>query len=69
MWLEEEGCREIVEEAWSLETNGHAMVRVEGKIGHCQSRLKWLRGGYWEHYSAIKGKKKKNSYKRQKMQQ
>nr|POF14797.1 hypothetical protein CFP56_33006 [Quercus suber] len=41
MWLEEEGCKETIEEAWSLEANGHAMARVEGKIGRCQSKLKW----------------------------
>lgn len=41
MWLEEEECRETVEEAWLLEAHGHAMARVEGKIGHCQSKLKW----------------------------
>ena len=41
MWLEEEGCRETVEEAWSRDVQGHAMIRVESKIGYCQSKLKW----------------------------
>lgn len=41
MWLEEEGCRETVEVAWSLEAQGHAMARVEAKIGYYQSKLKW----------------------------
>ena len=39
MWLEEEGCKEIVEEAWGFEANGHAMAQVEDKIGRCQSKL------------------------------
>ena len=41
MWLEEEGCRETVKEEWSREAQAHAMVRVEIKIGYCQSKLKW----------------------------
>ena len=44
MWLEEEGCRETVEEEWSREAQAHAMVRVESKIEYCQSKLKgWHR--------------------------
>lgn len=30
-----------MEEAWLLESHGHTMVWVEGKIGHCQYKLKW----------------------------
>nr|POF25158.1 putative ribonuclease h protein [Quercus suber] len=41
MWLEEEGCRDTVELAWGVDVPGHEMARVEGKITHCQSKLKW----------------------------
>ena len=41
MWLEEEGCRETVEEEWSREAQAHVMVRVESKIGYYQSKLRW----------------------------
>ncbi|XP_050253672.1 uncharacterized protein LOC126699744 [Quercus robur] len=41
MWMGEEGCKDVVEEAWVHETTGHAMARVEGKIGRCQSKLTW----------------------------
>ena len=41
IWLTEEGCKEAIEEAWVYEANGHAMTRVEGKIGRCQSKLTW----------------------------
>lgn len=30
-----------MEEAWLLESHGHTMVWVEGKIGHCQYKQKW----------------------------
>ena len=41
MWLEEEGCRDTVEAAWQFNAPGQAMSRVEGKINHCQTKLKW----------------------------
>ena len=41
MWLEEEGCRDTVESAWQFNAPGQAMTRVEGKINHCQTKLKW----------------------------
>ncbi|KAK7837473.1 lectin 1 [Quercus suber] len=41
MWLEEEGCRDTVEAAWLFDAPGQAMARVEGKISHCQAKLKW----------------------------
>ena len=41
MWLEEEGCRDTVESAWLFDAPGQAMSRVEGKISHCQAKLKW----------------------------
>ena len=41
MWLEEEGCRDTVESAWLFDAPSQAMSRVEGKISHCQAKLKW----------------------------
>ena len=41
MWLEEEGCRDMVETAWLFNAPDQAMTRVEGKISHCQAQLKW----------------------------
>ena len=41
MWLEEEGCRDTVEAAWGCDVPGQAMARVDGKITHCQAKLKW----------------------------
>ena len=41
MWLEEGGCRDTVEAAWGCDVPGQAMARVEGKITHCQAKLKW----------------------------
>ena len=41
MWLEEEGCRDTVESAWLFDAPGQAMSRVQGKISHCQAKLKW----------------------------
>lgn len=41
MWLEEEGCRDTIESAWLFNALGEAMTRVEGKISHCQTKLKW----------------------------
>nr|POE54017.1 lectin 1 [Quercus suber] len=38
---EEEGCRDTVEAAWLFDAPGQAMARVEGKISHCQAKLKW----------------------------
>lgn len=62
MWLEEEGCREIVEEAWSLEAQGHAMARPEGKIGYYQSKLKWWsRVAIGNITRQLKGKKEKRT--------
>ena len=46
------------------------MVRVESKIGYCQSKLKWWsRVAIGNITQQLKGKKKKNSYASQKMQQ
>lgn len=41
MWLEEKGCKDTVEVAWLFNAPGQAMTRVEGKISHCQEKLKW----------------------------
>lgn len=41
MWLEEDGCVEIVESAWRYNATGHAMARVKRKITYCQTKLKW----------------------------
>ena len=41
MWLEEDGCMDIVESAWRYNATGHAMAWVEGKITNCQTKLKW----------------------------
>ena len=40
MWLDEEWCRDTVETTWLFDTSGQAMTRVEGKISHCQAKLK-----------------------------
>ena len=60
IWLKEEGCRDMVESAWLFDAPGQAMSRVEGKISHCQAKLKW-----WSRVEIgnitrlLKGKKKK----------
>ena len=60
MWLKEEECRGTVEEGWSREVQGHAMVRVESKIGYCQSKLKWWsRVAIGNITQQLKDKKKK----------
>ena len=41
MWMEEEGCREVVEDAWSYESQGDAISRLEMKVDRCRRNLKW----------------------------
>ena len=41
MWLEEEGCRDMIESTWLHDVPSHPMAWFEGKISQCQSKLKW----------------------------
>ena len=41
MWMEDGGCREVVEEAWAYEFHGSAIHRLEGKVDWCHRKLKW----------------------------
>ena len=48
MWLEDPGCREIVDSAWGRFFWGSPIDHVEGKIQHCQAKLNqwsWLNFG------------------------
>lgn len=42
MWMEEEGCREVVEDAWAYDFQGSAINKLEGKVDRCRRNLKWL---------------------------
>lgn len=41
MWMQDEGCREVIEDAWSHEYLGSLMSRVEEKVDWCRRNLKW----------------------------
>ena len=41
MWMRDEGCRRVIEEAWSYDYLGSPMRRVEGKMDKCRRNLKW----------------------------
>ena len=41
MWMRDEGCREVIEDAWSHVYQGSPMSRVEGKVERCRKNLKW----------------------------
>ncbi|XP_030923315.1 uncharacterized protein LOC115950217 [Quercus lobata] len=41
MWMKDEGCREVIEDAWSYVHQGNPMSRVEGKVERCRKNLKW----------------------------
>ena len=43
MWMRDEGCREVIEDAWSFEYQGSPMRRVENKMDRCRGNLKWWR--------------------------
>lgn len=41
MWMEDSGCREVVENAWAYDFQGNAISRLEGKVDRCRRNLKW----------------------------
>lgn len=41
MWMEDEGCIEMIESTWRDDFPRDPMKRVEGKILRCQSTLMW----------------------------
>ena len=41
MWMKDEGCREVIKDAWSYVHLGNPMSRVEGKVDRCRKSLKW----------------------------
>ena len=41
MWMRDEGCREVIEDAWSFDCQGSPMKRVEEKVDRCHVNLKW----------------------------
>ena len=41
MWMNDEGCREAIEDAWSHVFQGNPMSKVEGKVDRCRKNLKW----------------------------
>ena len=41
MWMEDEGCREVVEDAWSYDSQGGAISILEMKVDWCRRNLKW----------------------------
>ena len=41
MWMKDEGCREVIEDAWSHVHQGNPMSKVEGKVDRCRKNLKW----------------------------
>lgn len=41
MWLEDEGCHDIVATTWGEGEGGSSVTRVVGKVGKCQEKLKW----------------------------
>ena len=64
MWLEDPGCKDIVESAWGRTMVGGLMEQVEGKIQECQEKLtqwSWLSFGNITRFLKEK-KKKKRSY-------
>ena len=69
MWLEEEGCRDMVETTWLFDTSGQAMTRVERKISHCQAKLKWWSWVAIGNITRLLKEKKKIYYERRKMLQ
>ncbi|KAK7820248.1 hypothetical protein CFP56_039015 [Quercus suber] len=41
MWMRDESCREVIEDAWSFYCQGNPMKRVEGKVDSYHRNLKW----------------------------
>ena len=41
MWMEDVGCKEVVENAWAHNSQGIAISRLEGKVDRCHRNLKW----------------------------
>lgn len=41
MWLEDEGCHDIVASAWREGEGSSPMGRVVTKVDKCQTKLKW----------------------------
>ena len=41
MWMEDEGCREVVEDARSYDSQGGAISILEMKVDWCRRNLKW----------------------------
>jgi len=59
MWLEDDGCRDIVDSAWRQQVSGKSMDQVEEKIKICQARLsRWSRLAFGNITRALAEKKK-----------
>lgn len=58
MWLEEEGCRVTVKDAWSQDFSGQPINRVEQKIQCCQTKLRWQSSMAIGNTRLLKEKKK-----------
>ena len=43
MWMEDEGCHDIVALAWGKGKGVSLVSRVIGKVGKFQEKLKWLK--------------------------
>ena len=55
MWLEDDGCRDIVDSAWRQQVSGKSMDQVEEKIKICQARLsRWSRLAFGREKKPIK---------------
>lgn len=58
MWLEEEGCRVTIKDAWSQDFSGQPINRVEQKIQCCQTKLRWQSSMAIGNTRLLKEKKK-----------
>ena len=61
MWLEDLGCKDIVESTWGRTMVGGPMEQMEGKIQECQAKLtqwSWLSFG---NITQLLKEKKKSS--------
>ena len=58
MWLEDEGCGEVVDLVWRRIYPGNPMAQVEGKIKGCQAKLRqWSRTSFGNITRSLQEKK------------
>ena len=58
MWMKDEGCREVIEDAWSHVYHGSPMNRVEGKVERCRKNLRWWSKMAFGNVTKALGRKK-----------